>query len=594
MAHENIIIPRSLFLSLKETLVSTVGIKKTKSFLLKMGMDLGKNIAQLEIEQKADFNKDTPIHAKLGHVSSLLRNGELKKLPDGTVKCENISGIWFDSFEANNQLSKGHFSEEPVCLFLSGFATGYLSYIYQENLITKEIKCRARGDNNCEFEIRKESEWKIIDSTYLMYFNDQPIITELESTYDQLVNQQILLNKIDSLHDLLTQALLQKKPLTEILSVAFQTLDYPILIRTSERKVYSYVGIEEKIINSLQPLKKLKAAYDKNSLKVYKHNDNIFEYILTADYDIDKFHCSFLLSNFNSNFVHDAQLFLERLSNILNIYFLNQNIHSEAQARVKMSILELLLNKQYQDIEDMYSYLAFLHPKFSSPFFTISIKLDQIESAEQNPDKLYSYILKLSTIFESNNIPILLIRSPYNKNELIGLFSDNINEDTSKVALNRIVSHWNKKNIQMHIGISSKFTNLEFFIDAINQSRIALNYPHNQIISSYDDLGLLKNLIDAIKFDEFEKVALDTLQPLLKENSVKKNELVHTLYTFLKNDKKFEKTMQLLNLSIGGLQYRLKKIEGLLTISFKDSQQTSYLLVLLDFLIATNKLQIKL
>lgn len=52
------------------------------------------------------------------------------------------------SFEARG-LSKSR--ENPSCHFLSGFFTGFLSGLFDENIAVVEEKCLAKGDPQCEF-----------------------------------------------------------------------------------------------------------------------------------------------------------------------------------------------------------------------------------------------------------------------------------------------------------------------------------------------------------------------------------------------------------------------------------------------------------
>ncbi len=45
-------------------------------------------------------------------------------------------------------------SEEPVCAYMSGFFSGYLSESLGEDIYVKEIKCQSSGHPECEHQIR--------------------------------------------------------------------------------------------------------------------------------------------------------------------------------------------------------------------------------------------------------------------------------------------------------------------------------------------------------------------------------------------------------------------------------------------------------
>ncbi len=591
----NILLPKTLFLTLKETLISTAGSNKAKSFLLKLGFDLGETIAKSEELGSTNFNSNIPIHVQLGHVSHLTREGEFRRLEDGTLECINVHGTWYNSFEASNQLEKYGVTNENVCLLLSGFASGYLSYTYKEKLITKEITCRGNGDPECTFIIQKEQDWLAIDATYIALFYNSSIIDELELTYDQLLHHKNILKKIDSLHELMTQALMKKKTLDEILYMTYEALNYPIVLRNSKNKVIASVGLNQNTTED-SLIRNIKSIYQNDKLHVYKLKNSQYEYSVFLDLDFEniKFKCSFILDTFSRENVENVFIFLDRFANVLSIHFLNQNVHFEAQARVKISILEMLINQQYTTIDEVNSYLHYLNAEFLEPYSTLTIKFQHIYSENKTPKDLYSYLIKTSRTFENNNIPILLIQSPKTNDELIGLISHNTLKQDLKTTLKIMLNALTKSKLVAKIGVSSTFNKLENFNSSIKESQIALKLLKTSSYVYYDDLGLIRNLIEALDVDKIQSIALSILEPLINNSTQKKQELLQTLYTYLKNDKKFEKTMQELSLSIGGLQYRLKKIENTLSIDLKDSHQTSYLLMLIDLLLATDLIKLNI
>jgi len=51
-----------------------------------------------------------------------------------------------DSFEARESTS-----EAPCCHFLSNFLTGFITELFNKNVVVKELKCAGKGDEYCEF-----------------------------------------------------------------------------------------------------------------------------------------------------------------------------------------------------------------------------------------------------------------------------------------------------------------------------------------------------------------------------------------------------------------------------------------------------------
>ena len=50
-------------------------------------------------------------------------------------------------------------ANEPVCWQLAGYIGGYCSEVFDLNLLCRETKCVARGDDHCEFLVKPRSEW---------------------------------------------------------------------------------------------------------------------------------------------------------------------------------------------------------------------------------------------------------------------------------------------------------------------------------------------------------------------------------------------------------------------------------------------------
>ena len=55
------------------------------------------------------------------------------------------------SFEADSWIKVGKKSTEPVCIMNSGYSSGWCEHSFGIKLTAVEIKCRAKGDQECEF-----------------------------------------------------------------------------------------------------------------------------------------------------------------------------------------------------------------------------------------------------------------------------------------------------------------------------------------------------------------------------------------------------------------------------------------------------------
>ena len=71
----------------------------------------------------------------------------------------HMKGTWENSYEAGLYLAAFGKSESPVCHTLTGYASGYCTSFVGAPILAIETRCRACGDERCEYEIRPADQW---------------------------------------------------------------------------------------------------------------------------------------------------------------------------------------------------------------------------------------------------------------------------------------------------------------------------------------------------------------------------------------------------------------------------------------------------
>ena len=71
----------------------------------------------------------------------------------------HMTGIWRNSYEAENRLAARGVSLEPVCASLTGYASGWATAFFGRPLLAIETLCEGRGDPHCAFDIRPLQAW---------------------------------------------------------------------------------------------------------------------------------------------------------------------------------------------------------------------------------------------------------------------------------------------------------------------------------------------------------------------------------------------------------------------------------------------------
>ena len=70
-----------------------------------------------------------------------------------------MAGIWRNSYEAEIALKEFGPSQRACCYTLTGYASGWASAFFGQELIAIEPMCVGKGDPYCKFELRRADEW---------------------------------------------------------------------------------------------------------------------------------------------------------------------------------------------------------------------------------------------------------------------------------------------------------------------------------------------------------------------------------------------------------------------------------------------------
>jgi hypothetical protein len=70
-----------------------------------------------------------------------------------------MTGIWSNSYEAEQHLTFNEISDQPVCWSLMGYASGYATAFFGSPVIAIEPVCVGKGDDHCEWKLQHLSAW---------------------------------------------------------------------------------------------------------------------------------------------------------------------------------------------------------------------------------------------------------------------------------------------------------------------------------------------------------------------------------------------------------------------------------------------------
>ena len=158
---------------LRQNLIEEIGFEQAKEFFLKFGYQNGYSDF-LQIKVNYDFESEIEllatgpvIHTWEGIVSAVPTEIRFDREKDEFY----FTGIWKNSYEADQHLSFNEISSEPVCWSLMGYATGWCTAFFGKLVIAIEPDCRGKGDPVCKWMIQRPEAWGEKAQPYLYIYD---------------------------------------------------------------------------------------------------------------------------------------------------------------------------------------------------------------------------------------------------------------------------------------------------------------------------------------------------------------------------------------------------------------------------------------
>lgn len=146
---------------LRQNILNVLGKEKAREFFLKFGYQNGySDFLQMKINYSFDSEMELlasgpVIHTWEGIVQATPRQIEFNRASGDFY----FTGIWTNSYEAEQFLTFSVEDNEPVCWTLMGYASGWCSGFFGSPLLAIEPLCVGKGDDHCEWKIMPPDKW---------------------------------------------------------------------------------------------------------------------------------------------------------------------------------------------------------------------------------------------------------------------------------------------------------------------------------------------------------------------------------------------------------------------------------------------------
>ena len=144
----------------RHQLAKNIGIERIKGFLFHYGWEMGVNDAKEALKKDLsidDLIKDGSIqHIENGHIRGIQHECTFELDHQNKIKSFYSTGTWMDSYEAIEHVKRLGVSKTQVCHTQIGYASGFMSTIFGETLLAKELTCAGKGEAECRWVIKKQ------------------------------------------------------------------------------------------------------------------------------------------------------------------------------------------------------------------------------------------------------------------------------------------------------------------------------------------------------------------------------------------------------------------------------------------------------
>lgn len=154
---------------LRQNIIENFGWEKAREVFLKFGFQNGySDFIQMKLAYQFENDIELLASGPVIHTWEGIVNATPKEIEFDKDKGKiYFSGVWSNSYEAEQHLTFNKISNEPICWTLMGYASGWTSAFMGNLIIAIEPVCVGKGDDHCEWLLKEAKAWDLnMSATY--------------------------------------------------------------------------------------------------------------------------------------------------------------------------------------------------------------------------------------------------------------------------------------------------------------------------------------------------------------------------------------------------------------------------------------------
>ncbi|MEW5739381.1 MAG: sigma-54-dependent Fis family transcriptional regulator [Myxococcota bacterium] len=164
---------------LRSQLIGSFGLSGARATLTRFGFTHGWRVAEA-MKTAIEWDDEREWRVAGGRLHRLHGMVVFEPVQEASTPQPFAEAVWHDSYEAEQHLLHQGRADTCVCWTLTGFASGYLSYVNGRTIYCLETSCRGKGDPVCRLVGRAKEDWPPEQQAELAFYESDCLTSALK------------------------------------------------------------------------------------------------------------------------------------------------------------------------------------------------------------------------------------------------------------------------------------------------------------------------------------------------------------------------------------------------------------------------------